>query len=315
MNALKFTQFTTFFIMLISSLSAYSLDILEDKDVYWNVGRNVYFKFDKQDSKATGRNDHPVELSSKQIKTAMESIQIWEKDDLELAEETPPVFTEKQTSLLGQHLAKGLKKAKPDQDILFVLDKRADRLFGLKTDIFYVAGRAFYKDGKLNIIIGDYDRPRLEGYEKAYDPTEVGIVGYNFLHGRRTASDDQFKENTIKVSGIENKVVKKRVRKDWFMIDVETASEAYLAVKRAEDDPRTPSDKQFEIEAAKLAKERREMRLEMARLRKEMKEGGGSSSSALTAEQRLENLQQLKEKGLITDDEYAVKREEILNDL
>ena len=215
---------------------------------------------------------------------------------------------------LGQQLSKGLRNAKPNQDILFALEKRKDRLFGLKTNILYVAGRAFYKEGRLNIIIGDYDRPRLEGYEKAYDPTEVGIVGYSFLHGSRNSAQ-KFDENTIKIAGVENKVIKKRLRKDWFLIDVNQASQTYLAIKQQKENPTSARDKQFEIEAAKLAKERREMRLEMARLRKEMKEGGSSSSSALTVEERLENLDKLYNKGLISEDEFKAKREEILNDL
>ena len=179
--------------------------------------------------------------------------------------------------------------------------------------MFYVSGRAFYKDGKLNIIIGEYDKPRQEGYEKAYDPTEVGIVKYYFLHGSRN-SQQKFDLNTVKVAGIENKLVKNRVRKDWFVIDVEEAADNYLALIKERENPKTTRDKQFEIEAAKLAKERREMRLEMARLRKEMKEGGGASSGS-SVEQRLENLDKLRDKGLVTDDEYKSKREEILNDI
>ncbi len=310
---MKYPTLVTLSVIFFFSQNTYSLDIFEDESVYWNQGRNTYLKYDEQDSSITGSNDHPIKLKKDDIRYALESLQIWDQDKLELNESLPPVFSIKQVTILGQQLAKGLAKAKPDQDILFAVEKRKERLLGLKTSVYYTAGRAFYKDGKLNIIIGDYEKPRQEGYEKAYDPTEVGIVKYYFLHGSRN-SQQKFDKQTVKVVGIENKLVKKRARNDWFIIDVKKSSETYLALKEERENPKTARDKQFEIEAAKMAKERREMRIEMARIRKEMKEGG-SASSGSSVEQRLENLDKLRDKGLVTDDEYKSKREEILNDI
>jgi hypothetical protein len=51
----------------------------------------------------------------------------------------------------------------------------------------------------------------------------------------------------------------------------------------------------------------------MARLRKEMSESQGGSS--LTAEERLKQLDELKDKGLISSEEYDIKRQEILSDI
>ena len=313
---ISYSYILSLMLMLITSATS-AVEFFEDENVYWYQGRNIYFKYAEQDSSKTGKNDHPANLDDKQIRAALQSLEIWEKDALELNEPLEPVFTIKQTAIIGQQLASGLKKAKSDQDILFALDKKEEKLFGLKTKVSYVAGRAFVKDGMLNIIIGDYNRPRLEGYEKAYDPTDLGIVAYPFLHGRRSEQEGTFDVNTIKVDGIENMVVNKRMRKDWFVIDVKTASDTFLALKKQRENPKSSTDKKFEAEAAKLAREQREMRLEMARMRKEMKEGGGNGSeaAALTAEERLENLDKLYNKGLISDEEYAEKRKEILSDL
>ena len=66
-------------------------------------------------------------------------------------------------------------------------------------------------------------------------------------------------------------------------------------------------------EAAKLAKERREMRLEMARLRKEMDEN--KRGSDLSIEERLGKLQELRDKELISKEEYDKRRVEILNEI
>ena len=66
-------------------------------------------------------------------------------------------------------------------------------------------------------------------------------------------------------------------------------------------------------ETAKLAKERREMRLEMARLRKEMDEN--KRGSDLSIEERLGKLQELRDKELISKEEYDKRRVEILNEI
>ena len=72
-------------------------------------------------------------------------------------------------------------------------------------------------------------------------------------------------------------------------------------------------DKLLKDEAAKLAKERREMRLEMARLRKEMDEN--KRGSDLSIEERLGKLQELRDKELISKEEYDKRRVEILNEI
>ena len=72
-------------------------------------------------------------------------------------------------------------------------------------------------------------------------------------------------------------------------------------------------EKLLKDEAAKLAKERREIRLEMARMRKEME--ASIKPDSLSIEERLQKLQVLKEKNLISDEEYDKKRADILNDI
>ncbi len=93
-------------------------------------------------------------------------------------------------------------------------------------------------------------------------------------------------------------------------------TKAYLAEMEAIRNPTTRNDRQLQIEAAKLARERREMRAEMARMRKEMKQiNSGSGSSSKTPEERIATLDQLLTKELITQEEYDIRRAEILNDI
>jgi len=71
-------------------------------------------------------------------------------------------------------------------------------------------------------------------------------------------------------------------------------------------------------EAAKLTIERRQMREEMARMRKELQEiqdGGGRAAATGSIEDRLGRLQQLKDKGLIDDDDFRQRKEAILGEI
>jgi len=302
------TLYLTSLIFLPASVLA--INFLEDEDVIWEAGKNVFIKYAEQDNSNFGQNDHPVELKVEEIHKALGSLKILENDRTDSDQEQQSVFTVDQIDMLSQYLAKGLTKAKPNQDINFALEKTFKKSFGLKSDRLFVAGRAFYKDQKLNIILGDYDRATDEGFEAAYDPTHVGIVRYHFDHGRRTKSSKGFRKPIITVQGVENKQLKETRRSDWLVIDLKLASEA------------------SDLRASMLKTE------EQARKREELKELLGSEeaspiqpAAAVPAtvpaivpatrsfEERLTTLNQLRDKGLISDEEYAIKRKQILEDL
>ena len=115
----------------------------------------------------------------------------------------------------------------------------------------------------------------------------------------------------MKSDAIENRKVGSKIRKDWFVIDLEKVKQVIIAnenVKRKSSDEYKQS-----LEEAKLAKQRRELRLEMARMRQEMKKSKINTSKSI--EERLHDLKSLSEKGLISSEEYDKKRAEILNDI
>ena len=284
--------------------SVIAINLSDDEGVIWETGRNVYVKYAEQDSSNFGENDHPVVLKMEEISRALGSLRFLENDRSDADQERQSIFTVEQIDVLSQNLAKGLANAKSNQDINFALDRRSRKLLSLKANRLFVAGRAFYKDEKLNIIIGEYDRGADEGFEAVYDPTHVGIVRYNFDHGRRTKRSKGLEKPIITVQGIENKQIEGTDRNNWLVIDLKSVSEA-LDMK------------------AKLQKSE-----EQARRREEIldilgsEEASPSHPAAATParashsiEERLTVLGRLKDKGLISDEEYAMKRKQILNEL
>lgn len=315
MPTVSFRQ--AFLILLLSAVCLLSQSVYAAKgdDILWKSGLNLVIKYDRQDTKDFGANDHPVSLEESAITNALESLSYEDKSLITGKVDIEPVFSFRQAGLLGEYLSKGLENARPDQDIVFVIQSSSRKLLIL-TERAFVAGRAFYKNGKLNLILGDYDRARNEAFEAVYDPSGKGNIPYTFNHGYRGKTASGFKDELVDIPGVTNKVVGTEQRKNWFEIDVNKASQAWVAKKKGEEQLESGvNSAAMQREAEKLAQERRQLRLEMAKMRKEMEEGGAVSSGGLSIEDRLLRLEQLKEKGLITEDEYQAKRREVLEDI
>ena len=307
------------FLLIMVIPSGNAVDIFHD-DTLWESGENLYIKFEKQGKYPDGNripNDHPVTLDSKSITNALMMLEYSDRDSDTDSVDTNRVFAISQARLLGNYLSTGLAKAGPDQDIVFTLAAHKAIALGILKEKAFMAGRAFYKDNHLHIIIGDYDRPVDKGKEAASGGAGITEVKYFFDEGQRSKPSD-FKKTVITGNGIELKLDGKRKRRDWFVIDVPAASEAYLArIEERKNNTGGIDTKAIEAESARLAKERREMRMEMARMRKEMEEisDGSGGASTKTIEERMAVLDELLEKNLITKEEYEKKRKEILDDI
>jgi len=322
--------------------SVFATNLFQDEDVIWQAGKNVFIKYAEQDNSKFGENDHPVVLKVEEISKALESLQILDDDRSGSDQEQQSVFTVEQIDMLSQNLAKGLAKANPNQDINFALQKNIGRSFGLKSNRLFVAGRTFYKDEKLNIIIGDYDRAADEGFEAAYDPTRVGIVSYNFDHGRRTKSSKGFKKPIIAVRGVENKQLKETQRTDWLVIDLKLVSEASdlrARTRKTEEQARkrkelmellgseeaSPSHPAAVLPATVPATEPGPAAATVPAtvpttgivpaIATVPSKATAPAATTRSFEERLTTLNQLRDKGLISDEEYAMKRKQILEDL
>ncbi|MEE9421881.1 MAG: SHOCT domain-containing protein [Gammaproteobacteria bacterium] len=289
----------------------FSCSVFAGKNTIWQANKNEFFKFTDQDTSSFGLNDHPVELQSKQISEILGAIKIQDTSDPDMENEFKTVFPDKQIILLGKYIAKGLKNAKANKDIIFAMERSAGRDYGLTPDRYFVAGRVFYKDNKLNIIIGNYDMPRDTAFEAAYDPTHTGIVRYNFNHGKRSKAS-RFKRAITHVKGIQNKQVKNNQRNDWLVIDVDGASEAIahdIKIRKQEE----TAQKRKELREL-LGSEEVDRHAETIR-REAIITPPETTTRSDSLEDRLTKLKGLRNKDLITEEEYAQKRKQLLDEL
>ncbi len=309
----KLISFLFVFITFFSNNAlAFSL-FGDDEVIIWEGAANNYFKFVEQDESNYGENEHPVDLDEEEIINALNAL-TYDDSTFLGGETTVPVFSYSQVRLIAEYISKGLSEAKSDQDIIYAIGGSSKKLLVL-TKKSYTTGRVFYKEGKLNIIIGEYDFVRSEAMEKELDPSGRGAVNYNFTHGYRDKKSRHFKGNLIGIAGVSQKANKGEARQDWLVIDVKVAAKGFLALKNKKNNPSVNQDRVLKVEAAKLAKQRREMRAEMARLRKDVAKQNGSSSTTRSIEERISTLDELLAKELISDEEYSAKRKEILNDI
>lgn len=339
MNILKNNIITLFLVLPVCyPCAAFAIDFFTDKNVIWQGSLNEYFKYADQDTSSLGRNDHPVVLDAKEISAITGLLRIRENDSQAATTAYEPVFTVQQTAMLGEHLAKGLSSAKSDQDIIFAMEKSVDRFVGMTPNRYFVAGRVFYKDNKLNIIIGEYDLPRDDGYEAAYDPTHTGIVRYHFDQGKRLKNSG-FDKTIVGVEGVGNKQLNDAQRSDWLVIDVNAASKAYsqmitarkqeeLAEKRKELEEVLGAEEAGPREAEQEALRQRLERLEQEVQSQQPGTGPASAGKPATTtvapaaqapaetslEAQLRVLKRLLEQGLITEEIYTRRVDALLDE-
>jgi len=304
MNKLKIHFFIALFFVFQLFVPAFAMGSFTDNDIIWQAGANELIKYIDQDTPSLGKNDHPVVLQAKEINSILQSINYHKqsKDNVDTDKDLKAVFTDQQANLLGQYLEEGLKDAKPYQDIIFVMEKSVKRFTLLKPARYFVAGRVFYKDNKLNIIIGDYDLLRNEAYEAVNDPTGVGHIHYSFDYGQRSKPSG-FKNVIIHIDGVENKQLNNTLRSDWLVIDVNVASKAieHMATLRKKDEMENRRRELLEVLDSEVAIP--------------VDASNRPDNVTYSLEERLTELKQLRNKDLITDEEYAQKRKQILDDL
>ena len=218
-----------------------------------------------------------------------------------------------QVGTLSRYLVEGLAQAAVNEDVVFVVRGYAKVALDIAKERFWTAGRVFYKDQKLNMIVGTFQLRKDRGVRQAEGAHGVldNYADLHFDHGSRRKRTSM-PGRIVTTPGVAFNG-RGGERPDWVQIDVALAADAYRESLVPDEDRKR--DQRVKQEAAKLTVERRQMREEMARLRKELEvvKSGGNQVQGL--EQRLATLQELKEKDLISEAEFVSRRKAILEEI
>jgi hypothetical protein len=254
--------------------------------VLWS-GDDQWVKIEPQDDPAAAPNDHPAQLDAEAITNALGALQVRLVDSDTGTESDRPVFTLEELGNLAPHVASGLAKAGPRQDVTFsTIDSRPLAAGGLIRKPGVNAGRLFYNDGRLNVIFGelqsDYRKKNVYG-QRSEDFTAR-------RQGSRGEATKQ-KWNLAARPGLEfHSANDGAIRNDWVVIDTAVARSEILAAPAPAPDAATAP-----AAAAESASKT------------------GTSDADL--EQRLRKLKELRDKGLISEEAYRAKMQELLSEL
>lgn len=223
----------------------------------------------------TAKNAHPYNFTDKALSHALASIIIQHSDDTK----SDSLFTQESLDSLTPHLQSAFTKASSDDDIIFAVIGLYKSLFGFARTPKVTTGRMFIRDGKLNLIFGMIKNDVNEREDRRINP---------FIPGsREKASSGAWK---LLSQPAQNIMV---VRNDTIQIDLKVYS---TADAKASEKPISESKKNTSPQPAKNKKV-------------DLTQEPNSFAN------RLIMLKELKDKELITEQEYKKKRDEILKSL
>jgi hypothetical protein len=303
----------------------------EISSVIWEH-RDQFVRIESQDRSTTPppANDHPANLSAERIRNMLGSLDVqFEGDD-----QPVPVFTFKELEILGEAISSGLAQAGPREDVTFAIAGIHRDFISFSTDRSISTYRAFVENGQFNLIIGTLHEAYVENTERRMYPLIPGSRKYTPPNPRRKIVTWQI----MPEAGLELKTIDGRKRHDWLVLNTnpelwksamaekkeakETAKEAFREASEVREE-----SAQLEVEQQRMRSELQEMKQTIEQMKQAPATGVSAPAAAPAAvapaaptglekiEQRLQILQQLKTKGLINDQEYRTKKQEILDSI
>lgn len=222
-----------------------------------------------------GPNEHPVNMAPETLTELLAALDM----RTEHTTGTEPLFTEESRQTLVPYLHKALSTAKPQQDVTFAVIGLYRSLRGLTKSPRVTTGRIFYRDGRLNLIFGMVQQDFNEREDRRLAPFTPG--------SRKQASAGTWR--IVQQPGQDLFILK---RNDWLVFT---------------DTPPLPT---------KAPEQQKEvMPLHTPPTATAPPPPPRTTGEQRSPVERLTTLKELRDKGLISDEEYQGKRQQILNDL
>ena len=248
----------------------------------WKV-REQFVEVVPQERGVGTANDHPVSVSPAELRRYLASVAVL----LPGAGAPVPLLSDTELKVLEDAGLKGLSQAAPDEDVTFAVYGYHPALQGFLKQTKVTTGRMFYQEGRLNLIFGIVQREVLDTEDRRLNPFVPGSrLTPSILDGRITA-----------VAGGVPFTLK---RPDWLV----------FAPAGSVPPPAEPTKSRPEAVAPVVAPA-----APVAPVPEAPKRVDRPAGQTRSLEERLMLLNELKQKGLITEEEYRAKRTRILDEL
>ena len=255
-------------------------------------------------------NDHPAALSPAELRPIIGALSVFGGPAfLGGGAEPISVFTEDEARVLARALATALATARPDQDVAFTVEGERNAFFFAQEPVT-IGGRVFYDDQRLHIIFGDLHQPAGRPAPDGHGNAKTGERLYPVRIGTR-AGDIAHHWRIVPTEGQSFHIGADTTRGDWIEIDLPTT---LAALRRRQSGVGLPPKavEQPRSEARRLDLERRQEREETARMRQSLRDIQGRADDSALLQRRLATLEELKNKRLVTPEEYAERRRAML---
>ena len=259
--------------------------------IVWQVEEQFVSLVPQDGSAITPENDHPATVPVDTLAEMLYVISISEKRSRfsfggKKADIGAPLFSEYEIEVLSGIFVEALKSASPQQDILFRIHGGKEQLGGLTKRKTINTGRAFWRDNRLHIIFGEVhggDKTKWIYGQKQEDT-------YERKFGSRTAESDRVKVVFAPIPGItQYKDSDDKIRLDWITIDPDIV----LGITPATQQP-TPAVQQAATATITAPP--------------------STPSQRQDLKQRLAELKELHEEGLISEELYQQKVQELVDE-
>lgn len=266
-------------LLLIGGLLVTASDSLASRNTLWQ-SRDQFVALEDQGGSPQQKvelNTHPAVIPAARIEALLSSLDVRVSD----SNAVEPLFTRESLDVLVPQLQAALGQARPDEDVTFAVIGLYKALFGLAKSGRVTTGRVFVKDGRFNIIFGLVRQDFKEREDRRLSPFTPGDRKYVLPGEWKLLPQEGQKIDFI--------------RKDWVVFDSSWQPPVEAAPTPAIPAPAAP--------VPAVAPKGTPQNLNIP--------NEGRPSAA----ERLIILNDLKSKGLISDDEYKAKRISILNEL
>ncbi len=315
----QFIFIISLFLLLISTQNAFAKEM-----IIWSEAADYIAVEDVKNA----TNDHPQDLDANKIYSLLKNIRIQEEEagffDLSIFESedeySSEMFTRNELLKLSRHLGRAFATAKANQDVIFSVTDSHPKTIGKSSST--TTGRVFYKDGVLNLIIGEFRVDLAQKYRMRGGYSDVSekvdrakLDSFRLNVGNRNKS---LKPSFSYLTDTNQSLYEsdKGIRNDWLQINVDQALAAYAEPKKPESTPGAAS-----VQADDKSYQTLEQKVETLERRLDEKQAAStpdpSTSSAVSnsVESRLSRLKNIYEKGLIDETRYNQKVQEILDDI
>ena len=282
-------------------------------------GAAKYFiRSEKIEKKTKNLNNHPIKISEDILRKMLKQLSYkYDRDQPEI-----PLFSKKELRLLTENVPNALMMAKPTEDITFVIKGSHASARWSFSEERLTAGRLFVTNNQLNLIIGAVQVSLQPTLDEQYmgNVWETTKLVYDIGHRKKAAEY----EGMIVVYNQNKKGIYRKTskRKDWFVF----TNAAYKSAKEEINVKKLPKEQyktlQQQIDSLqkqlnKQPSQQRNVPSPSPQKKKEpvVSKKQTSKDKSRVLEQRLNTIDNLYKKGILSEEEYKKKRNEILKGL